>query len=103
MFTNSFNRTINESSFSQSTVDLVWAKGKIVSGYDPNIYRKDACNAWIKRDDYGNTQSKYGWEIDHIKPKALGGNDDLTNLQPLQWENNRHKADNYPNWSCKVS
>jgi hypothetical protein len=27
----------------------------------------------------------------------------LNNLQPLQWENNRHKGDNYPNWSCKIT
>lgn len=28
--------------------------------------------------------------------------DDLSNLQPLQWENNRHQGDNYPDWTCKV-
>jgi 5-methylcytosine-specific restriction endonuclease McrA len=49
--------------------------------------------------EYGQT-SKYGWEIDHIKPVSKGGTDDLSNLQPLQWENNRRKGDNYP-WHCR--
>ena len=37
-----------------------------------------------------------GWEIDHIKPVARGGSDDLSNLQPLYWETNRNKGDQYP-------
>ena len=45
---------------------------------------------------------QYGREIDYIKPVAKGGTDDLSNLQALRWENNRHKSDDWPNWSCKV-
>lgn len=96
-----FNRSITGSSFSEAIIQSVWNKGKIVPGYDPNLVRKDDCGAFIKRSEYGNTNSKHGWEIDHIKPKSKGGSDSYSNLQPLQWENNRHKADNYPNWSCK--
>jgi len=49
--------------------------------------------------DHGDTSSKYGWEIDHIMPTSLGGTDDVGNLQPLHWENNRKKGDSYP-WYC---
>lgn len=97
------NRNILNKSFGQSDIDLVWKKGKVVAGYDSNVWRKDACGAWMKKSEHGNTDSKFGWEIDHIKPKAMGGSDELSNLQPLQWENNRHKSDDFPKWFCKRS
>jgi len=80
-------------SFSDDTIQKVWEKGTVVSGYDKNVWRKDQCGAWIKRDRYGDRDSKYGWEIDHIKPSSDGGGDELSNLRPLQWENNASKQE----------
>jgi 5-methylcytosine-specific restriction endonuclease McrA len=88
--------------FDQATVERVWAKARIVQGYDSNNYRADACNVWIQKNAYGDANSKYGWEVDHVKPVAKGGADDLSNLQPLHWQNNRHKGDDWPGWSCAI-
>jgi HNH endonuclease len=76
----------------------VWNKGTVILGYDPNVWRRDICGHAIKYTDHG-AEGDYGWEIDHIYPKAKGGTDDLANLQPLWWSNNRSKGDTYP-WSC---
>lgn len=96
------NRDLRGNHFTQQTRVAVWQKGKVVAGYDPAKYRMDSCDALIEWDEYGNTTVAQGWEIDHIKPVEKDGGDDLANLQPLQWQNNRGKGDNYPNWSCTV-
>lgn len=95
------NTTTSGGSFNDATVEAVWQKGTSVPGY--LNYRTDKCKALIQRNQYGDTSSKYGWEIDHIKPVSKGGTDDLGNLQPLQWENNRHKGDDWPSFTCKVT
>lgn len=74
--------------------DQVWDKGRRIRGKDPEHWRKDVTGKPIRRSAYG-TQGKYGWEIDHKYPKSKGGSDDLQNLQPLHWEENRKKADYY--------
>ena len=79
----------------------VWAKGAIVEGYDPKKYRKDHCEAWMQYGKYGDRGSDFGWEIDHITPESRGGTDELSNLRPLQWENNNDKSNG--NLSCPVT
>jgi hypothetical protein len=92
-----FNTDRNGNSFSSEIKLAVWEKAKAVEGYNSLEIRKDNCNAWIKFNSYGDTtENGFGWKIDHIKPIAKGGVDDLNNLQPLQWQNNRKKSDNFP-------
>jgi len=99
------SRSTNRSggSFDPAVVEAVWRKGQVSVNNDSAIFRKDACGAWMKRSDYGSITSKYGWEVDHIIPVAKGGGDELSNLQPLQWENNRHKSDNFPQYTCAIT
>lgn len=77
-------------SLSEEKVQKVWEKAETVDGNDPNVWRKDQCGGWIGRNLYGNRESEYGWEVDHINPQ---GGDDLSNLRPLQWKNNLDKGE----------
>lgn len=73
----------------------IWNKGHIIPGNNPNIRRKDDCGAWISWNQYGDRKQDYneGWEVDHIKAVANGGNEAMSNLRPLHWKNNARKSD----------
>jgi len=65
-----------------------WLNAHEVLGHDPAYVRRDDFGWFIQWSDYGNRQSAYGWEIDHIRPTALGGLDTASNVRALHWQNN---------------
>lgn len=97
--------------WSEDQIQNVWDHAIAVDGYDMNRFRKDACGAWIIRDKYGDKDSLYGWEIDHIVPQSLleekGFNqnsiDNPLNLRALQHDNNASKSDDYPSYTAVVT
>lgn len=94
--------TYNKNFFDQITILYVWNKGSVIPGKNPALFRKDKCGAVMEFVKHGETvENGTGWEIDHIIPKSIGGSDDLSNLQPLQWENNREKGEGVV-LKCKV-
>ena len=80
------------SSVSEELKLKVWIKGRTDLGYNGNFYRRDAFGAWMQYSAFGDTLSFFGWEIGFIKPLEEGGTSDLSNLQPLQWHNNRRRG-----------
>lgn len=80
----------------------VWEKASRVKGFDPDLIRKDCCGALILKSEFGNRNSKFGWEIDHVYPLSRGGDNDIVNLRPMQWENNVAKGDDFPVYNRAV-
>ena len=80
----------------EQTKRTVWEKGEIVPDKDgkhwsPDEWRYDICGQPINYSEHGNTNLNTGWEIDHIKPTAKGGENTFENLQPLQWGKQQNK------------
>lgn len=86
------NSSSTSSGWDDSTLALVWAKGRVVADFDPIVWRGDVYGNLIRRSDHGDRQSQYGWEVDHIVEKSLGGSDQLHNLRPLHWKMNASRG-----------
>jgi hypothetical protein len=79
-------------SFAEEKLEAIWQKAKQFPNPSDPGWAKDDCGAWIQRSTYGDRNSLYGWEVDHIQPESRGGSNELSNLRPLHWENNANKA-----------
>lgn len=96
--------------YSDEVINQVWKKGFKLSGYDADKYRLDAADALMQRDQYGK-EGLYGWEIDHIFPRAKLEQtrvkealwDALDNLRPLNAKNNASKGDDYPKYKSALT
>lgn len=99
--------------YSEKQIEEAWQQASTVASVDSNVWRKDPCGAWIRRDLYGDTESedgqKYGWTIDHIIPKSLfsdkekGADSTPMNRWAMHWKNNESKADDFPRFKCVVT
>ena|ERR1700730_1967818 len=73
-------------SWNEQRKAAAWFKAAPANG--PYIdFRIDCDGRLIRWPDYG-VRSEFGWEIDHIVPKAMGGTDDLSNLRARHWHGN---------------
>lgn len=54
--------------YNRKIIKQVWEKAIPQLNCNSCQVRKDTCGAWIVSGDYGNRDSEYGWEIDHIIP-----------------------------------
>lgn len=57
---------------------------------------KDFAGREMDKGSYGNRNSEYGWNLDHILPQSQGGKDTESNLICCHIKTNDEKADKYP-------
>ena len=87
--------------WTEQEIQAAWENAPLADRANPRKWRKDSCGAWIGRDQYGNHDSVFGWEIDAAEAAENGGVRDLSRLRPLQWRNAVSGPDGKP--SCRVT
>ncbi|MEY0016729.1 hypothetical protein AB7W42_17935 [Providencia rettgeri] len=75
---------MNNDSFSEQDIDNLWEKALFTSHINEiKGFRLDEQGHWIRRSDYGNLQSEYGW-----LPLPITSNKESTNIDdfiPSHW------------------
>ncbi len=82
--------------------------------YGSKMWAQDCFGTWIYRDDHGvydkervrpdgdGKRHVYGWDVDHIRPKADFSSpndaDFWNNYEPMHRQNNEMKSDNFPHF-----
>lgn len=85
--------------FDKDTIKQVWNKGDSKSSLNFNVFRKDKFGAWIKKDQYNNSDSVYGWKIvdvGNLKNNAKKS----SNLVPIHYKNEVQKNNDHQ--QCNV-
>ena len=84
--------------FSEKEVAQIWKKGKMAQDRTTGTclpdWHFDEYGALMHYADYGNRNSEFGWEIDHIDSNP--SNNNINNLRPLFWRNNCARNAQFP-------
>lgn len=67
-------------SYSDSLIQQVWERARAYSEIDGGTWREDECGAWIRRDEYGRTDTDFGWKIVKISGAGADGPENLRAL-----------------------
>jgi hypothetical protein len=74
-----------------------WARTNPVSGQSTSWeFRKDSLGNLVRYADFGNRHSPFGWELDFILSRTLGGSSDPENLQALHWKATAARSEALP-------
>jgi len=66
------------SGYPDEVIQKVWEKGRTVNFASPQEWRLDHHGTWICRRNYRDTESPFGWHVEHV----TAGCDLLVNLRP---------------------
>ncbi len=69
--------------YDERTIRRVWEKGIIIESMNPEWWRKDHKSNFIKRNDYKNFESPWGWIIIKID---ITKENEIHNLLPIYFE-----------------
>jgi len=53
-------------------IDSVWERGRVMPEADPQVWRQDACGAWMKREHFEREDSDFGWKMESLSSGDSG-------------------------------
>ena len=81
-------------------VDAIWQKSNDAGSDALKEFKVDSNGILIKKSDYGNKNSDYGWGLARIISKKDGGTDDISNLKAVNYgESNYRKYRKFILWT----
>lgn len=80
------------SPYTEAERTYFWTRLRAVQNRDPALWRLDDFGNLLFWSDYGNRDSPFGWEIDHVVPKELKGSSYPSNLRALSWKANVNRS-----------
>ena len=89
--------------FSERQKEHCWEKAPKRNTLNEKEFRFGAAGALIKYKDYGDENSKFGWNIDHKIPTSAGGSDEDSNIRAMHRKNNIAKGDDYQKDANRIS
>lgn len=72
------------SAYDRDVIRSIWEFSEVVSGNDPDLWRRDEFGNWIYRLDYGRRSSEFGWEI--FDPGVGRHCQGVYAMRPMQWQ-----------------
>lgn len=75
--------------YSEELISTVWQSARALYDFDGEVWRRDMCGAWIRRDHYGNDRSDFGWKIVNV---SAGEPDAAAHLRALHHANAYDRA-----------
>lgn len=78
--------------YDRDVIRSIWEFSEVVTGNDPDLWRKDEFGNWIYRLDYGRRSSEFGWEI--FDPGVGRHSQGVYAMRPMQWQSfvSQHEA-----------
>ena len=62
-------------------------------------FAEDFSGRMMERSEYGNPESPFGWNLDHVCPKSRGGINRPNNLIPTNCHTNQEKGSRTSFWT----
>lgn len=75
----------DEISLTKEELEKIWKKAEIIIGVNPKFIRRDIYGNWIKKNDFNNIHSSFGWTVSSVKLQKFD-DEYYETLMPVHWK-----------------